>query len=100
MATILFTRTNQYANRLRSYRILINGQEHLRLRHNENKSITLAAGTYTICAKIDWASSQEYEVTLEEQGNTTLEIGCSMTSTTPQKIMDVLGFAVLFWSIL
>lgn len=99
MATLTLSRTDQFANRFRAYKININGQEQVHLRNNENKSITLGAGTYTICATIDWLGSREFEITLGEHDHTTLEVGCNIAFTTFQKLLNILGIVILFGSI-
>lgn len=99
MATVTISRTYQFVNRFRSYKILVNGKEITRLEYGERKTLSFAAGTYSIKAKIDWASSREFEITLKEDENQTLEIGCNITQTKAQNLLNILGFAVLLGSI-
>lgn len=99
MATLTISRTRQFMNRFRSYTILVNGKKITQLEHGESKNLVLAAGTYHIKAKIDWVSSKEYEIILAEDESQTLEIGCNITQSKVQNMLNVLGFAVLLGSI-
>ncbi|MES2560676.1 MAG: hypothetical protein V4590_13105 [Bacteroidota bacterium] len=99
MATLTISRTRQFINYFRNYKILINGQEITQLEYGEHKNLTLAAGTHTIKAKIDWTSSETYEITLTEHETQTLEIGCNITQSKAQNILNILGFVVLLGSI-
>ncbi|MES2780028.1 MAG: hypothetical protein V4651_09060 [Bacteroidota bacterium] len=100
MATLTINRAHQFINRLRNYRVLVNGQEMIQLGYNEQKTLTLSAGTYIIRAKVDWVCSEEYIISLGDQDVQTLEIGCSITINNYQKILSILGFGVLLGSIL
>lgn len=99
MATIIITRPKQFINRLRSYRILVNGEELTTVNHNEHKTLELPSGTYTLKAKIDWVSSPEYTLTVNEKETQTLEIGCSRKVSRAENVLTVIGFIVLFGSI-
>jgi hypothetical protein len=99
MATLTISRARQFINRLRNYKILVNGEEITQLEHGESKNLVLAAGTYHIKAKIDWVSSEEYEITLAGDELQTLEIGCNITQSKVQNLLNILGFVVLLGSI-
>lgn len=99
MATLTITRAPQFINRFRSYRIIIDGLEMDRLKHAESKTITLSPGTHAVLAKIDRAGSETYTVTLGEQENTTLEVGCNRPLTGYDIALNLVGFAILFGSI-
>ncbi|MET4121296.1 hypothetical protein ABIB85_007747 [Bradyrhizobium sp. JR1.5] len=56
--TIRFVRPSQYADRLRSYELWVNGTSVGKLARNGALEITLPAGACTIEATIDWGRSQ------------------------------------------
>lgn len=99
MAIVTISRTHQFINRFRNYKILVNGKEITRLEYGESKQLDLTAGTHSIKAKIDWVSSEEYKITLEEHETQNLEIGCNITQSKAQNILNIFGFVVLLGSI-
>lgn len=57
MATIRITRHNEYANKIRKIKILIDGNEYDSIANGESKEIHVIEGRHTLQAKIDWCSS-------------------------------------------
>jgi hypothetical protein len=95
MAQLIITRPDQFANLLRTYKILLNGQQVTRLVNNKTNTITLSAGVYTIQAKIDWTTSQPLQFTLAEQDKLHLMVSCNTTLNTPQKVLYLMSLCVL-----
>jgi len=62
MAMIRITRTNEFTNRFRDYRIFIDGRFAGVIANGETKDFATIAGTHTVIAKIDWCSSEEVTV--------------------------------------
>jgi len=62
MAMISITRTNEFTNRYRDYRIFIDGRFAGVIANGETKDFATTAGTHTVIAKIDWCSSEEITV--------------------------------------
>jgi len=56
--TIRIVRPSQYADRIRSYRILLNGRDAGKIAADSTLAIAAPAGQVTIEARIDWARSQ------------------------------------------
>lgn len=54
---IIITRDSGYADRLRKYKILIDGTEIGEISDGETKSFDISAGTHSLQLKIDWAKS-------------------------------------------
>src|SRR5690554_4214 len=77
MATIKIKRTNEYKNRFRAVKILIDGKQIDTIANSETKEFTTAKGQHTIQAKIDWCSSPDILVILNNNGVKNLQIGSS-----------------------
>jgi len=59
MTTLRLTRSNEYANRRRSIKILIDGKEAGKVDNGETKNFEVESGSHTVQAKIDWCSSRK-----------------------------------------
>lgn len=75
MATIKIERKNEYNNRMRDYKIFIDGQQVGTIANRETKEFTTSAGQHTIAAKIDWCSSPDVVVAISENGTKRLKVG-------------------------
>lgn len=73
-ARIRVTRTTNYADRLRAYRINIDGVEAARIRAAENVEIPVSGGHHRISARIDWCGSPAIEFDISP--GETLEFEC------------------------
>jgi hypothetical protein len=58
----------------RKYKLIVDNNEEDRIAQNEIKEFSIAVGTHTIVAKIDWARSKEIEFDLKEGDLKTFEI--------------------------
>lgn len=54
---IRVTRTKSYADRLRAYRILIDGVERAKVSAGTSVEIPVTPGSHSVVAKVDWCSS-------------------------------------------
>jgi hypothetical protein len=67
MAEIVVTRPDErWANRVRSYKIVVDGQVLASLRRGEDAAVAVAAGHHTVRAKIDWGRSRDVDLDLGE----------------------------------
>src|SRR5664279_2250666 len=66
MALIRITRDRGFADRMRAYRVLVDGQEIGEIRSGETKEFPIAAGPHELTARIDWAGSQVIRFTAAE----------------------------------
>ena len=62
-------------NRLRDYKIFIDGKLAGTVANGQEKSFEVPAGGHTVVAKIDWTQSPELEMTLTEGQDRTLHVG-------------------------
>ena len=72
MCTIRLVRPALFVDLVRSYRILLNGKEAGKIRHNSTLEIRAPAGPVTIEARLDWVRSQP--LTIDAVPGQTLEI--------------------------
>ena len=64
---IILSRKNEFLNRTRTYKVLIDGEEVGKIGNAKTEEYQLTEGKHTIKCKIDWCSSGEYQ--LETNGN-------------------------------
>ncbi len=64
MPTLVINRTNEYANRWRAIDIYVDGQKIGGVSNGETKQFEIPVGTHTVCAKIDWCSSNDVPIDL------------------------------------
>ncbi|HEX5213138.1 MAG TPA: hypothetical protein VFW22_15545 [Pseudolabrys sp.] len=60
--TLRFIRGTQFADRLRSYKIFVNGQQVGMLAHNSLFEVQAPSGPLTVQARIDWGKSKPLTV--------------------------------------
>ena len=75
---IRVTRTKSYADRLRAYRILVDGVECARLHAGDSIDIPVASGSHTVIAKVDWCGSTPVNLTTDSNSTTTLECASNL----------------------
>jgi hypothetical protein len=73
--TIRIVRPNQFADRIRSYRILVNGKDAGKIAADSTLDIAAPAGDVTIQARIDWGRSRP--LTINAPAGRTIEIEVS-----------------------
>ena len=71
---IRVTRTTSYADRLRAYRIIVDGVERGRLSAGESIEIPVTASQHSVVAKVDWCGSPT--VTLDMKSSSTVTLEC------------------------
>ena len=64
MATICITRPNEWMNRARKYKLLLNGEEIGRIKNDDVMEFEVSEGNYQLLAKIDWCTSNTFEFVL------------------------------------
>lgn len=72
-AAITLSRGSGYADRLRDYRVILDGQEIGRLGNGESKSFPVASGQHQLAVKIDWCSSNELTFSVSPDGRLTFQ---------------------------
>ena len=75
MAKIIIKRTSEYNNRLRDYQLFLDGIKIGTLANGQTASFETTPGQHTVVAKIDWCSSPELTLTLNETDQKQLTVG-------------------------
>ncbi|MES2774042.1 MAG: hypothetical protein V4722_07645 [Bacteroidota bacterium] len=77
-AKIVLSRKNDFMNRTRLFRVLIDGKEVGRIANGKAETFELEAGNHTIECRIDWCSSRAYEVTTTNNSIDYLQVKSGM----------------------
>jgi hypothetical protein len=75
MATIRIKRTSEYNNRLRDFKIFIDGKQVGTIANGETIDFPSTVGNHFVTAKIDWCSSPEISIDVKENLTNTLKVG-------------------------
>ena len=75
MATIRIKRTSEYNNKMRTYKIYIDGQNVGTISNGETKEFQTTEGQHSMFAKIDWCSSPEILISLSNDQIKDLKVG-------------------------
>lgn len=75
MATIRLKRTSEFNNRMRDYKIFIDGQQVGTIGNGETKDFPTKVGHHIVIAKIDWCSSPNISVSVNDNQTKTLKVG-------------------------
>lgn len=67
MPTLKVTRDEGWSDRIRKYRILIDGEEAGRIAQGEELEIPVSPGTHTLVAKVDWCSCRPLEFAVSDE---------------------------------
>lgn len=62
---VVITRPSEMMNRLRGFKLVIDGNKVAPIWNGESKEFMLDAGAHTIFAKIDWCRSRDFSLVLE-----------------------------------
>ena len=74
MCTLRVSRGRQYADRLRSYKIFVNGAQVGTIPVNDEFDVQVPAGRMTVEARIDWTRSAPLEIDAAEGQTVELEV--------------------------
>lgn len=72
-------RGTSYQDRLRAYKVKVDGLEAGVVKRNSTVEIALAAGPHVVAMAVDWCGSQPLEITVAEGEAIELECGSSLT---------------------
>jgi hypothetical protein len=78
MAIIAVSRDSGYADRLRDYRVLLDGGEIGRLGNAGEKSFDIAPGAHQLMLKIDWGRSNVVAFDISQDQNIAFRCGSSL----------------------
>ncbi|MCG9972746.1 hypothetical protein [Christiangramia crocea] len=66
MPKLLLKRNSEWANKMKTYHLYLNGREFTEIRHDEVLSFEIPEGKYRLEARVDWCGSQPLELEFKE----------------------------------
>ncbi len=75
MTIIRLKRTSEYNNRMRDYKIFIDGQQVGTIANGETKDFPTTVGQHIVTAKVDWCSSPDISVDINDNQTKKLKVG-------------------------
>lgn len=75
MATVRLKRTSEFNNRMRDFKIFIDGQQVGTIANGETKDFPTTVGQHIVTAKIDWCSSPDISVDIDDNQTINLKVG-------------------------
>lgn len=72
---IVLSRASAYADRVRAYKVMLDGQHVGEIRNGETQRFPVAAGTHALHLKVDWTTSQPVAFDVAPGG--TVRFSCS-----------------------
>ena len=81
MPTLVVTRSRDFADILRSYRIILDGVLVGRVWRGQTIQLEIPRGRHVIAAKIDWCRSDPKVINCDTDEVCYVEVGCDIAST-------------------
>ena len=78
-STLELQRGSAYTDRVRAYKVLVDGQEVGTIKNKSTESFTIAPGRHDVTLKVDWASSSP--VTIDAPPGGTVRLQCGPRAT-------------------
>lgn len=75
MATITIERTNEFLNKMRDFKIFIDGSQVGTIANGETKDFPINGGPHYLTAKIDWCSSPDIAISLGDAETKKFKVG-------------------------
>lgn len=75
---IILSRSSEWVNRFRSYKVLINGSEAGSLKNGGSEEFSVEPGSVSIQCKVDWYSSRPFTINVQEGETAYLRVRTGM----------------------
>lgn len=92
MTTIRLKRKSEVENKMRNFKILLNGKEIGKISDGELKDFSIEPGKHTLTAKIDWCSSKPLELNMSSNETMYVTVGSYRSS---KKLLLFISFVLL-----
>ena len=89
-AKIIVSRKSEFMNRTRGFKVLIDGEVVGKISNGKTEEYHVVAGSHTIECKIDWCSSEVYQVQAKEDDTIYLRVKSGMKYFLPLYIIFLL----------
>ena len=77
-ARIVLTRSAEWMNRMRNYRVIIDGQKAGVIGNGATEEFRVAPGEHKVICKVDWCSSREFDVRIDNGETAYLHVSSGM----------------------
>ncbi len=94
---IILERKSQFLNRLKNYRVIINGTEQGRIGNGKTEEYEVPAGENTITCKVNWCSSNDYIVNVQPGKKAFLKVGSGIKYFWPVYIVLLITIIARFF---
>ncbi|HVM89551.1 MAG TPA: hypothetical protein VMT76_15290 [Puia sp.] len=93
----MLTRKSEWMNRLRSYKVIIDGQEAGFIKNDSSEEFIVEPGYRKVQCKLNWLSSPEFDVTLKQNEIVYLAVKSSARFYMPLTALFVAGLAFTYF---
>lgn len=94
---IIVSRSSEWVNRLRTYKVFINGTQVGSLKNGSSEEFEVQPGSNSIQCKVDWYSSQPFVVEAKEGETVYMRVKNGMTLYWPFFIAVLAGVFLVFY---
>ncbi|MBS1919519.1 MAG: hypothetical protein JST17_04620 [Bacteroidetes bacterium] len=93
---IIIRRSSEWMNRLRNFKVIINGTEAGSLKNGATEEFSVEPGSNSIQCKVDWYSSKPFTIEVKEGETLYLRVGSGMKLYWPFFIAIIVGVFLVF----
>lgn len=94
---IIVSRSSEWVNRLRGYKILINGNQAGTVKNGGSEEFLVQPGNNTVQCKVDWYSSSPFSIDIREGDTAYLKVRSGMKFYWPFMIAVIIGVFLMFY---
>ncbi len=94
---IIITRSAEWMNRLRSYKVFIDGAEAGAVKNNSSEEVVVAPGEHKIQCKMSWFSSPEFNVNIKQDEIVYLRTKNALRFYLPLLLVFVIGTVINYY---
>jgi len=94
LCEVTVSRVTSYADRLRAYKIKVDGVVHGTVRASETVSFTVPEGDHVLSLAIDWCGSNEVAFRATPGRRLAFECGSNLTG---RRVLLVLAYVLFLW---
>ena len=96
-AKIILNRPSQWMNRMRSYKVSINGKQIGTVKNGSSEEFPVEPGNNSVECKVDWYRSRPFTMTLKEGETAYLRVKGAMKWYIPLVLLMAVGVFLIFY---
>jgi hypothetical protein len=93
---IILSRSNEWLNRLRGFKVMLDGAEAARIKNGDSIELMVEPGLHTLKCRIDWCSSKEFIVNAQPGNTAYVKVKSGMKYFWPVYILLIIGLMINF----